>query len=90
MLSFNKFARICLDQGLFSQQKQNIFAKSIDSTDKIQTIQDLENYLKERLNEIRLRFMKTGSYTAQIKDVISKLYNNVKNSQKPRNGNGAF
>ncbi len=85
-MSFNKFARICLDQGLFSQQKQNIFAKSVDSADKIQTIQDLENYLKERLNEIRLRFMKAGSYNTQIKDIISKLYHNVKNPQKQRNG----
>jgi hypothetical protein len=30
VLSFNKFAQICLDEKLFSQEKQSLFAEKVE------------------------------------------------------------
>ena len=86
VVSFNKFAWICLEMGLFSEEKQRKFSRVTDPEDRIQTVQDLEENLKERLNEIRLRFMKSNTYDAQLKGIMTKLYNSVRNPLKPRNG----
>jgi len=85
VVSFNKFAWICLEMGLFSEEKQRKFSRVTDPEDRIQTVQDLEENLKERLNEIRLRFMKSNTYDAQLKGIMTKLYNSVRNPLKPRN-----
>ena len=87
VVSFNKFASLCLELGLFREEKQKRFAKVLDKNvkvsteiltnfcqDKIQNVQDLEDNLSERLNEIRLMFLKSSTYDSQLKGIVTKLY----------------
>ena len=75
-LSFNKFIDISIDYGLFSEQKTNDFLKTSD----ISNFDELIKNFKERLELLKLRFIKTKHYNARYKAIFDNLEKKIKKS----------
>ena len=73
-LSFNKFIDISIDYGLFSEHKTNEFLK----TDDLANFEELIKNFKEKLELLKLRFIKSKHYDARYKAILDNLEKKIK------------
>lgn len=73
-LSFNKFINICIDRGLFSEEKTDKFL--LESNE---TFEEICLNFDERVGLLKKRFIKGKQYNARIKKIIEILTTQIKN-----------
>lgn len=76
-LSFTKFIDISIDLGLFSEEKTASFLANSQ-----ETFEEVQENCTQKLNTLKLRFIKAKQYNARYKKILSVLEKKLQESCK--------